>query len=96
MTEERERSLNPFDTSACEQTVQELYYFLDGELTEERRVQIQVHLDQCGPCVEVVSFEAELRRIVADRCKEEVPPELRDRIARVLHAELDGRESQAD
>ena len=39
----------------------ELYHYLDGELTEERREEIRVHLDWCGPCGGAAEFEAELR-----------------------------------
>lgn len=95
LTEERERTPNPF-AGPCEETMRELYQFLDGELTEERRRTIEVHLDHCGPCVEVVSFESELRRVVADRCREEVPPELRDRIRRVMADELRAKRRKPD
>ncbi len=71
----------------CEETVHRLYHFLDGELTEDRRRAIQAHLDNCGPCVDAIGFEAELRRVVADRCKDRVPPQLLDRIARAIRHE---------
>ena len=35
----------------CDETIERLYYYLDGELTEQRRVEITRHLDLCGPCV---------------------------------------------
>ena len=65
----------------CAETVARLYEFLDGELTEERRIAIAAHLDHCPPCGSVVTFEAELRRVVADRCRDHVPEHLRRRIA---------------
>lgn len=68
----------------CEETVQRLYYFLDGELTDERRRAISAHLDSCVDCLDAVDFEAELRRVVADRCKDRVPDSLRDRVAEAL------------
>jgi mycothiol system anti-sigma-R factor len=71
----------------CEETVLRLYYYLDGELTEERRHSIEAHLDDCGSCVEVLGFEAELRRVVADRCKDRVPDKLLERIADAIHHE---------
>ena len=75
----------------CEETVHRLYHYLDGELTDERRTAIQAHLDECGPCVDVLGFEAELRRVIADRCKDRVPATLRDRIAELIdHERLAG------
>jgi mycothiol system anti-sigma-R factor len=80
-------TLNPFETSACENTIHELYHFLDGELTEGRRAEIELHLNQCGPCEDVMRFQEELRRVLKDRCQETVPQELRDKIAALIHHE---------
>jgi mycothiol system anti-sigma-R factor len=71
----------------CTETVRRLYDFLDGELTEERRRKIRLHLDHCGPCEEVFEFEVELRRVIADRCKDHVPDQLRRRIAEAIDHE---------
>jgi mycothiol system anti-sigma-R factor len=71
----------------CEETIRTLYHYLDGELTEERRRAIAAHLDFCGPCVGIVDFEAELRRVIADRCRDHVPETLRDRISAALSEE---------
>ena len=43
------------------ETVERLYQFIDGELTDERRHQIERHLDECSPCLQAVGFERELR-----------------------------------
>jgi mycothiol system anti-sigma-R factor len=71
----------------CDETIELLYSYLDGELTEERRVEIARHLDMCGPCVDVFGFEAELRKVIADRCKDHVPDTLLDRIAQAINDE---------
>jgi mycothiol system anti-sigma-R factor len=76
----------PLD-SDCQEAVHTLYHFLDGELTDDRRAHIQRHLEACGPCLEAFDFEAELRLIVARKCRERVPDELRARIAAVLASE---------
>ena len=68
----------------CAESLKELYSFLDGELTIERRVHIEHHLDDCLQCYEAFDFEAELRIIISKRCKEEVPENLRDRVADAL------------
>ncbi len=71
----------------CEEAVHTLYHFLDGELTEARRLHIQKHLEACGPCLEAFDFEAELRLIIARKCRDQVPEELRARIVAVLLSE---------
>jgi mycothiol system anti-sigma-R factor len=71
----------------CDETIERLYVYLDGELTDERRVQIARHLDLCGPCVRAYGFEAELRKVVASRCKDRVPESLVARVAAALAAE---------
>ena len=74
-------------TVDCVEAVHELYHYLDGELTEERRTQISVHLDWCGPCRGAAEFEAELRQVIASRCKDRVPQSLIDRVARAIDEE---------
>ncbi len=75
------------EVADCEQTIHRLFHFLDGELTDERRRAIQSHLDECSPCVDAFGFEVELRRVVADRCRDRVPDQLRDRIAQAISHE---------
>ena len=71
----------------CDDAVHTLYHFLDGELTSEKRVEIQRHLDACLPCLEAFDFEAELRAVIAARCRDEVPEALRKRIAEAIDHE---------
>ena len=68
----------------CVEAIHTLYHFLDGELTEYRRVEIQQHLEGCLPCLEAFDFEAELRMVIARKCRDEVPDGLRDRIAKAI------------
>lgn len=74
----------------CADSLKELYTFLDGELTVERRLHIREHLDDCQNCYEAFDFEAELRIVVSTRCREEVPDSLRNRVAEAL------RQAQSD
>jgi mycothiol system anti-sigma-R factor len=73
--------------SDCENALHELYGFLDGELTEERRAVIQRHLDNCQPCAEPYDFEAELRALVRRKCQEQVPEALMAKIRTALESE---------
>jgi mycothiol system anti-sigma-R factor len=95
---EREAPDNPADASGkdvepmagfvgCDETIERLYVYLDGELTEQRRIEITRHLDMCGPCVGAYGFESELRKVIANRCKDHVPDSLIDRVAEALRNE---------
>jgi len=68
----------------CREAIHTIYQFLDGELTPELREQIRRHLDDCSPCLEAYDFEAELRMVIARKCRESVPETLRLRIHEVL------------
>jgi mycothiol system anti-sigma-R factor len=70
--------------SECQEALDTLYHFLDGELTPERRLAIQHHLDQCSPCLEAFDFEAELKMVVSRRCRDQVPEALRIRVSLAL------------
>lgn len=71
----------------CQEAVATLYSFLDGELTDDRRQLIRHHLEECGPCLHKYDFEAELKVVIARRCRDEVPDALRKRVAAALDAE---------
>jgi mycothiol system anti-sigma-R factor len=72
----------------CDATILRVYEYLDGELTVWRRRAITRHLDECPPCAEGFTFEIELRRIVVSKCHEEVPADLRARIAKALQIDI--------
>ena len=71
----------------CQEALEELYTFLDGELTVEKREHIRVHLDDCNPCLEQYDFEAELRIVVRQKCRDHVPESLIERVAKALNDE---------
>jgi mycothiol system anti-sigma-R factor len=68
----------------CFETWELLYHYIDDELTDERRVWITRHLDDCPPCGEAFEFESELRLVIAARCRERVPDSLRQRVAEAI------------
>jgi mycothiol system anti-sigma-R factor len=68
----------------CDKAAHRMYGYLDGELTVWRRWVISRHLDRCPPCANGYSFELELRQVIASRCRDTVPTELRQRIADAL------------
>jgi mycothiol system anti-sigma-R factor len=68
----------------CDEAIVRIYQYLDGELTVWRRRAIARHLDECPPCAQGFDFEMELRQVVASKCRDEVPPELKRRIAEAI------------
>ncbi|MGH9278650.1 MAG: mycothiol system anti-sigma-R factor [Acidimicrobiales bacterium] len=79
-----------FEKRECTEAVEVLYTYLDGQLTEERRILIQRHLDDCPPCLDAFDFEAELRVVIAYKCRESVPDHLRLRVAKAIRQVADG------
>jgi len=75
------------DKGDCVEAAHLLYHYLDGELTTERRVLIRQHLDDCPPCGQAFEFEADLRVVIAQKCREQVPPELVERVRKALGEE---------
>jgi mycothiol system anti-sigma-R factor len=76
-------------STACEEALKELYVYIDGELTEEKRSMIAGHLDDCNPCLEAFDFEAELRMVISRRCHDDVPESLKLKIAHQLELQDD-------
>jgi len=71
----------------CNHAIHRVYEYLDGELTVWKRRAIARHLDDCPPCAEGFTFELELRRVIVSKCREDVPLDLRARIAAALGLE---------
>ena len=78
------------DTSdeRCAESLRQLHTYLDGELTADRRHAIAEHLDHCNQCLEAFDFEAELKQVIASRCRDQVPDGLRERIARAIQHDV--------
>jgi len=73
----------------CDRALIELYEFLDGELTVERRARIELHLNGCQHCFASFDFEQEFRMVVRSKLQAEMPAQLIDRITRMLAFEDD-------
>jgi len=68
----------------CEDAIDRMYFYLDGEITRWRRWKISRHLGRCPPCAQGYDFEIVLRQVIAVRCREQVPEDLRRRIVEAL------------
>jgi mycothiol system anti-sigma-R factor len=68
-----------FDPCAkCEEVLQP---FLDRELSDAEYAQAEAHLDQCSFCRKRYRFEEKLRMYVRQACAEQMPPELKAKLA---------------
>jgi mycothiol system anti-sigma-R factor len=65
---------------ACQEALDELERFLDGELPDPSVGRIEAHLADCPPCMDRASFEEQLRALVKRGCADSAPPELVERI----------------
>lgn len=62
----------------CEEMLQP---YLDRELTDAERAEAERHLDGCDACRRRYRFEEHLRRFVRQAVAEEMPPELKEKLA---------------
>jgi mycothiol system anti-sigma-R factor len=77
----------------CGIVLSEVYLYLDLECSEDRRVLIQKHLDDCTGCLREFGIEHEVKALVARSCGDETAPkELRER----LRIKLDQLEIQVE
>ncbi len=70
----------------CREVLERAYLFLDGEvLSETERAQVQVHLDECAPCLEHYGIDREFVYVTARlRGKTECPQKLKAKIQTLL------------
>jgi mycothiol system anti-sigma-R factor len=65
--------------------LEEVYLYLDLEITNGRRESIRQHLDECSPCLREYGIEQEVKALVGRCCGDETAPiELRERLRRKL------------
>jgi mycothiol system anti-sigma-R factor len=76
----------------CDEVLQEVYLYLDGEISEHDCEHIRQHLDECGPCLREYGVEQEVKALVARSCGcESAPAELRTRLKVTLQSlRIDG------
>jgi mycothiol system anti-sigma-R factor len=70
-----------FEVDPCDQCEEMLQPYLDRDLTDAERAEAEAHLDGCSYCKKRYRFEEELRRFVRQAVCEEMPPELKRKLA---------------
>ena len=64
----------------CADYLERIVYFLDNELDAADCSAVQVHLDECGPCLEKYDLQRTVKAVVARSCSESAPDYLRERV----------------
>ena len=71
----------------CQQVLQRLWQYLDGELGKADSGQIARHLEECRRCFSRTQFERHLRAMVCRSCEsEEVPQDLKERVDKLIRS----------
>ena len=69
----------------CNEVLQRLYTYLDGEADETICDDLEVHIQQCLHCRQHADFEVKLRKLIQSKCRgERAPQQLRADLARLL------------
>ena len=71
----------------CKEVLTQAYLYLDGEgLTEVQRIEIETHLEECGPCLEAYGVEREVVTVMIARLRGSTlcPQSLKERISLAL------------
>jgi len=62
----------------CDEALERLYEYLDGELTPDVEAAVRRHLVVCAPCLRIYDFERAFLRFLEARTRAaDAPPELR-------------------
>lgn len=70
----------------CIRVSQNLYDYLDGEVGPFRRQAIAHHLDTCAACASGYTYEMQVRQMLWEKCRDDPPPGLTERILGALEA----------
>ena len=64
----------------CRQILTSLGTYLDGEIHGDVETVVAEHLADCPPCLDRADFERELKALLANRCRDQAPSGLVDRV----------------
>jgi len=79
----------------CHQVRQLLVEYLDGELDEKTKAELEDHLKDCEPCQKFISTYKATVKITKKADPGEMPVELKDRLKSFIENNL-GKEMTAD
>jgi hypothetical protein len=65
----------------CEKCEELMQPYLDRVLTDSERAEAEAHLAECGWCEKRYRFEVSLRQYVRQAVDEQMPPQLKEKLA---------------
>jgi len=77
--------------TTCEDVLEELERYLDGETDPRAAAEVASHLSECRSCLQRAEFQRRLQRIVGLKCRTQTPAHLWRRIMQELDADARGR-----
>jgi mycothiol system anti-sigma-R factor len=69
---------------SCASAVERLWAYLDRELDDEDKAEVEAHLAFCRRCCGELEFAKHLRRFLADQEDERMPAAMRSRLDRFI------------
>jgi mycothiol system anti-sigma-R factor len=71
----------------CTEVLSLVYVYIDNECEEMKSIQVTTHLEECGPCAEIVRIERVIKSRVKSSCEcAEAPETLRTSIVTTIRA----------
>ena len=64
----------------CVDYIERIVYFIDNELDQADCAVVEMHLRECGPCLERHDLQKAVKQLVQRSCSEAAPEELRQRV----------------
>lgn len=74
-------------SQACNESIKNLYQYLDSELDTATADEIRRHLDDCQPCWDSFDFERRLKSVVSGHLSDDVPEGLLDKVQDLIREE---------
>ena len=71
-------------TISCSQAVKQLWDYLEDSVAESERAALEEHLGVCRRCCGEMEFADELRNFLASNARDDMPPDVRDRLSGYL------------
>ena len=78
--------MSEHDKIRCEDVIEHLLHYLDGEIDAAKRAEIDRHLQECRGCYSRAEFEKALRDKIGKLGEEKAPASLRQRIKALMDA----------